>query len=303
MEKRVHEASALRGLFDEQWGYLRRLIKKHEIARRREKQKEERVSEAVETIIEGTDSRIRGAERYQRRLRSSARGLLYYINELVSRLPAAIEVNQASHANDPLVKAFFNDREEMRNLFSRNADVQHLFGSKPHKEQPEIFALLQLSGRGNPLMAGEVGPGNAPRAGKETYVEFHDHALIAPRTSERRVRKALQNILFESVVEYLREYMLLIRKGMLDRTIYETLPAKGKGIENPKNYLDVLEWLLSMPRDLIRLQRNMLEIDSNGIRLPADSVQTSRLLQLNEVEVGGEPPRMLAIVRYPSAEL
>ncbi len=303
MEKRVREASALRGLFDEQWGYLRSLIKKHEIVRRREKENEESVSEAVETIIEGTDNRIGGAERYRRRLRSSARGLLHYINELISRLPAAVEVNQTSIQTNPMVKALFKNCDGMRNLFCQNSDIQSLLDSQVHKDHPEIYALLQLSGSGRQLIAGEIEPRNGERAGQENYIDFHSHTLIAPQTSEDGVRKALQKILFECIVNYLSEYMQLIRDGKLDEALCKALPSDCKGIENPKIYLDILEWILSMPRDLIRLQSNMLEIDSKGIRLLAEAEYTNCQLWLNELEIGDKPPKVLTIVRYPTEEI
>ena len=303
VEKRVREASALRELFDEQWGYLRSLIKKHEIARRREKENEESISEAVETIIEGTGSRIGGAERYRRRLRSSARGLLHYINELISRLPAAIEVSQTSIQTNPLVKVLFKDCDGMRNLFCQNSDVQSLLDSRAPKGHPEIYALLQLSGSWGQLMAGEVEPRNGRPAGRENYIDFHGHTLIAPQISEDGVRKALQKILFEYIVNYLSEYMQLIRDGKLDEALHKSLPVDCKGIENPATYLDILEWILSMPRDLIRLQSNMLEIDSKGIRLPADMEYTNRQLWLNELEIGNNPPKVLTIVRYPTEEI
>lgn len=303
MERRVREASALRGLFDEQWGYLLNLINNYEIARRSEKDKEEKVTEAVETIIEGIDSRIRGAERYRRRLRSSARGLLNYINELVSRLPAAIAVNQTSIQSDPLVKAFFKDSDEMRNLFCCNNEVRTLIATLPNQEQSEIYALLQLSGRENLFMSGEIESARVEPAGQISYLEFRDHALIAPQTSESGVRKALQRILFECVVDYLREHMQLMRDGKLDEKVYKMLPNECKGTENPENYLDVLEWLLSMPRDLIRLQSNLLEIDNKGIKLPSDTEQPNHLLLLNEVEIGNKPPRLLTIIRCPKEEV
>ncbi|MCP5010395.1 MAG: hypothetical protein GY942_10485 [Aestuariibacter sp.] len=58
-----------------------------------------------------------------------------------------------------------------------------------------------------------------------------------------------------------------------------------------------------MPRDLIRLQSNMLEIDSKGIRLLAEADYTNCQLWLNELEIGDKPPTVLTMVRYPTEEI
>ena len=59
VNKRVAEAIALRGFFQDQWEHLQRLTSDWQNKKAREQEEAQRISSAVESIVEATDSRIR----------------------------------------------------------------------------------------------------------------------------------------------------------------------------------------------------------------------------------------------------
>ena len=71
IDRRIEEASALRQFFQEQWGVLQRLMGGDPELQVECKVRETRLTERVESIVDGTDVRMRGVSRYQKRLRQS----------------------------------------------------------------------------------------------------------------------------------------------------------------------------------------------------------------------------------------
>lgn len=302
LDRRVEEASALRELFHDQWLHLRRLLKRHELERLRWKRDQQRLCQAVEAIVEGTDSRMRGVNRYQKRLRNSARGLLSYIGQIVSELPPALDLCRNRFGTDPLTGCVFRNPEQIARLFSQGREIHSFFRDPAHRERKEVFALLFLSHREKNILGSELRGNLIVREVRQTQVEFGGYQLLAPSVSETLARKALKQTLFETSVAYLQGYMARLRHGLLDESERAELPERGEGVENPEIYLRVLEWLLSLPLDLIRIQSNLIMIDNMGIVFPTGADTAVRELQLKEVGIGRDPARVVTIVRYPRDE-
>ncbi len=303
MDRRVAEASALRELFHHQWLYLRRLIRRHELDRRRWKREQQQLCEAVETIVGGTDCRMRGIHHYQKRLRNSARGLINYIGHIISELPPALDLGHSRFNTGPVTSTVFRNHRQIATLFSQSRPIQTFFQEPENQHRKEVYALLFLSHREKSILGSELRGELILREVRQTQVVFGGYQLQAPSISETQVRNALKRSLFESSVEYLQGYMARMRHGLLDESEREELPEQGVGVDNPETYLRVLEWLLSLPLDLIKVQSNLVRIDDMGIVLPATSSVTVREVELKEVEVGNSPARVIAIVRYPRDEI
>ncbi|HHH38219.1 MAG TPA: hypothetical protein ENK50_01415 [Sedimenticola sp.] len=302
-ERRVAEASALRTLFHDHWIHLKRLLRRHELERQRWKREQQRLDSAVEVIVDGTDGRLRGVSRYQRRLRNSARGLLNYINQLVAELPHALDLSRQGFQSGPMAGSLLRGPAQAGELFVRNREVVDFFSDPAYRDRHEVFALLFLSRRERrtlgPELHGDLIVGDV----LHRCVEFGGHRLVAPTVSETRARQALKRILFETSVEYLQGYMARLRHGLLEAGERRDLPGQGEGIDNPETYLQVLEWLLSLPLDLVRIQSDLVRIDNMGILLPdGEDAATARELDLREIAVGRRPLGIVTVVRYPRSE-
>jgi hypothetical protein len=303
LNKRIAEASALREFFQEQWEYLQQLLEARQLNKLRQQGEAERLSSAVETIVEGTDIRLRAIANYQKRLRNSARELLDYIAGLVADMPPAVKVSQTAYSNDSLVNALFPSSEAMHRLFSQNLPLQNFFHDVENRQRQEVFALLFLvrteKNRFGAELRGEIILREVP----QTSVGFSGHQLFAPRASEEAARRALKKTLFESVIRQLKIQITQLRYGQTDEEKVAGAQNPQCNINNPEVYMEMLVEQLSLPKKLLNLQDKLLRVSKMGIKLPLDSTAPSNKVRFYEVEIEGEQSRVVTLVRYPRDEL
>lgn len=303
MNRRIPEASALREFFQEQWEYLQQLLE----ARQQDKQRRQReaagLRSAVETIVEGTDTRLRAIGNYQKRLRDSARILLEYIDGLVSDMPTAVELCQRSYSDNSLVNTVFSNSDAMHQLFSRSLSVQNFFNDVENLQHQEVFALLFMDRTERSILGAEMRGEIILKEVPQTSVSFSGHQLIAAQPSEDDARKVLKTTLFESVIHQLKQQITRLRHGQTEEEKLAGLEDPARNINNPEVYIKMLAEQLNLPQQLIRLQDNLLRVSKMGIKLPLDSTARSSEVRLQEVEIEGDNSRVVMLVRYPRAEL
>ena len=302
INKRIPEASALRGFFQEQWEHLQRLIDERRLNKRQQQREAKGVANAVESIVEGTDSRLRALGNYQKRLRKSARELLDYIEGLVADIPPAVEISQAAYANNSLVNTLFANSQAMHQLFSRSAPVQTYFDDVDNLQRQEMFALLFLNRLEKNILGAEIRGEILVKDVPQTSVSFSGHQLIAPQPTEEAARSALKRTLFESVILQLKQHITQLRYGQTDEEKLASVQNPQYNINNPEVYIEMLAEQLSLPKKLLNLQDNLLRVSKMGIRLPLGSTDPSSEIRLHEVTIKGENSRAVMLVCYPRAE-
>ena len=299
LNKRISEASALRVFFQEQWEHLQQLLEARESNRLRHRAEAKKLSSAVESIVEGTDTRLSAIGGYQKRLRQSARELLDYIEGLVADMPPAVQVNQAAYSSNSLVNALFQNTEAMHRLFSQSVPVQEFFRHPENRQQQEVFALLFLSRAEKDILGSEIRGEIILKDVPQTTVSFSGHQLIAPRATEEAARGALMKTLF-------RHLKIEIPRSRYGQTEEEKVAGAQNprcNLNNPEVYIGMLVEQLSLPQKLLNLQDNLLQVSKMGIKLSLDSNVPSNKVRLYEVEVEGNESRVVTLVRYPRDEL
>lgn len=303
MNKRISEASALRVFFQEQWEHLQQLLEARESNRLRHKAEAEKLSSAVESIVEGTDARLSAIGGYHKRLRQSARELLDYIEGLVADMPPALQVSQAAYSGNSLVNTLFQNTETMHQLFSQSVPVQEFFRHPENRQQQEVFALLFLSRAEKDILGSEIRGEIILKDVPQTTVSFSGHQLIAPRATEEAARGALMKTLFESVTRQLKIEITRSRYGQTEEEKVAGAQNPRCNLNNPEVYIGMLVEQLSLPQKLLNLQDNLLRVSKMGIKLSLDSNVPSNKVRLYEVEVEGNESRVVTLVRYPRDEL
>lgn len=303
VNQRKPEASILREFFQEQWEHLEQLLAGRRAQKNHQLIEENKLASVVESIVDGTDPRLRGVNRYHKQLRVSTRTLLDYTEQLVAKMPSALEVNQTSLLHDPLVRTFFEGREKMRRIFSQDAAIQVFFNAQENQYREEVFAVLFLGRKEANILGAEVRGDILLKDVMQTSVSFYGHRLAAPGAQEVDVRRSMTKILLESVIKHLREYITGLRYSLTDEEIADGLANPSKNINNPEVYLDMLSEQMNHPDQLLELQDDLLWVNSMGIRQQGGSQESSHMLRLCEVTVGGGLSRVVTLVRYPRCEL
>jgi len=303
LNKRIPEASALREFFQEQWEYLQQLLEARQLNKLQQQREAESLSSAVETIVDGTDIRLRAIGNYQKRLRKSAREFIDYIEALVAGMPPAVKVSQTAYSSNSLVNTLFASTEAMHRLFSQSSPVQNYFNVAENRQRQEVFALLFLNRTVKNIFGAELRGEIILREVAQTSVSFSGHQLIAPQATEDAARRALKKTLFEGVIQQLRLQITQLRYGQTDEEKVAGAQNPQSNINNPEVYMEMLVEQLRLPKKLIRLQDQLLRVSKMGIKLPLDSALPSNKVRLHEVEIDGEQARIVTLVRYPRDEL
>jgi len=299
--RRISEATALRKLFQEQWQQLRRRIQRHEALRRQERQASQELSTAVERVVAGTDSRMRAVSRYQKRLRHSTRCLLNYINESIHHLPAATVANRQTYYSDPFLTHLFGNYREMEQLFRESRLLQPLLNTSPGSRQRAAYALIACSEQEKTHFGCEMHGEMIVRDALQTTLSLSNHRILAVASSEIEVRQKLQTWLFEHVVAYLHDYMTRLHHNRLTSSERSELPGQGEGIDDPRRYLEVLEWLLSLPLELLRIHSQRLNLDRIGVIHDDVPGTDSEPVRLDQLIIGDHPTQVICLLRIDPA--
>ena len=296
-------ASSLRNLFDEQLSHIQLRLEAWEIRRDQELEKEAHISVAIENVVEGTDPRMRIVARHKEKLRVCVRKLLDYIEILVNDLPGAVDVNQHTFAIDPQVNALFVNKEEMRKHFSHSRDLQAFFLSDETGSCAEAYALLFLIRKEKTVLGMSRQEEMLLRDVRQVTVSFTGHRIVAACASEEEARNALEKILFDSVVEYVRIHMAHLSGANRLNKDEMLSPEYSGNLKDPEVYLNELVRVLDEPTRLLKLHETMLRISRLGIKLDEGTMENVNELQLQEVKVGERPTRIILLVRYPRSEM
>lgn len=302
-EQRDPQASALRELFREQWLHLLGRIVRFEKQRRTTDAATTGLSEAVERLVEGTDARLRLVGGYQKRLRRGARALLDYMDATLQSLSPVIDIDRAAFATDPLVSALFSSQKRLLSVISQNREIYNCLERIDAYESEHLFAIFTLAREDKTVFGSTLQGDLVVRDVKQTSAAFHSHRIVAAEGSETRIRAALKRVLFEAVVAYIRNHMTNLRHGRDVGSPQQDAAESRTSVENPWDYLEALERLLRLPRQLIRAQHNVLQIDSMGIVLPEDTNSSARRLAYSELTIGDNPAQIVCIARLPRREI
>ena len=294
------------------------------------------VLNAVESVVDGTDSKIRLVPGYRKKLQGTIRDSLEYADDLVNQIPLAIEVSSSTFTSDPYVNAFFTNVTDLQSIFSHSSEVQD-FMDAFHDSNARCCALLCMRRTEKTVMGIELSGNMLKKDVMQTAVSFSDHRVYSPAPSETETRQGLKNCLFQGLVTNALERIVQLRfashqlqnkRQMLDarlrrhkqqtrevnqdtRSIEET-SLKLKKIEKemlhaplltPQVMLEQVIDIFSKPDDFVQVRKLQLRLNKMGIKISDDSAQADNRLNLTEVIIGDNPPRVVTLAMFPRKEL
>ena len=303
LQRNTENAFACYEYFHNIWIQLQRLLQERREQKLQEERKFKKICGAVESIVEGTDVRLRGVCNYRNQLREGACGLLQHIEGIVDSLPHPIGIDDGTLASDPMVRALFCDTQTLQRLFFNNRHLQAFFESSEHAERDEVFALLFLRYREKTILGSEIHGEILMREVRQETCHFYGHRLVSPSPSEAAARIGMIITLFENVVRYIKNLMLEKKLALSKRQHHHSPLLMEQNLNNPEVYIRILVEQLSQPQRLITLQDNHVRMNGMGIKLPLHSDLPSNLLCLNQIQIGDRHPNVVRLIRYPKSGL
>ena len=294
------------------------------------------VLNTLENVVDGTDSKIRLVPGYKKKLQSSIHYSLEFADDLVNQIPMAIEVSSSTFTSDPYVNAFFTNVTDLQSIFSHSSEVQD-YMEDCHDNNVRCCALLCMHREEKTVMGVELSGNMLKKDVMQTAVSFSDHRVYSPAPSETETREGLKNCLFQGLVTNalerivqlrLASHQLQNRRQMLHarlrrhrqqtgkvsqgtRTIEKT-SLELKKIEEemlhaplltPQILLQQVMEVFSKPDDFVQIRKLQLRLNKMGIKISDKSAQADNKLNLTEVIIGNNPPRVVTLAMFPRKEL
>ena len=158
---------------------------------------------AIEHVVDEINPRIRAIGGYRKKLRPCVETTLSYCSDLVALVPESVEVSSKSWGRDPLVKAFFSGKEDLRRVFSHGKEVRDFFDQ--HTAVEHCYALLSMERKERTVLGMEMHGDVIRRDVKQTAVNFTDHRVVTPSSSELELRENLERRAFNNLIAYALE--------------------------------------------------------------------------------------------------
>jgi len=296
---------------------------------------------AIERLIDETDPRLRVVHNYHRLLHPAMESALNYIDGLVDKIPGPLDVCARAYSDDPRVKAFFANINDLHRVYSSSRQVGEFFDSLDNLDTPECHALLCMrKEEKHRFGVGLIGD-KVRKDVPQTLVSFGDHQILSPARDERSARRVLQDCLLSGLLKQARDplveerdlrdtaedrqrrvgsHLRALQRQLVahsDNTSLndEIIAAKQELLEIEQqldclqgeigsldDHLDRLVDGLERAPEQIQVEKCVLHLSNTHVLLDGQSEQQGFKVPLAEVKLGREPARVVSLTRYPRDE-
>ena len=150
------------------------------------------VLNTIESVVDGTDSKIRLVRGYRKKLGDIIQSSLEFSEDIVNRIPPPLEVSSSSFVSDPYVNAFFTNVADLQSVFSHSSEIQD-YMSEPHEDNTGCCALLCMRRTEKTVMGMQLSGDRLNRDVLQVAVNFSDHRVYSPAPSEPKARQGLKH--------------------------------------------------------------------------------------------------------------
>lgn len=289
-------------------------------------------AQEIEYVVDKTYDRLRFLSGYSQRLKGPVATTVRYIEALVARVPEAILCSRAAFSEDPRVNAFFADPDHLQEVFSRSAEVRERLAAAPAAE--ECWSLLCMKKEEHRQLGMSLVGDLVQKDVMQTTVNFVDHQLISPATSEAGARHSLKCCIFNGLLAHIhkrardekihivelenrRDFLAarLHRNGSGNggesrATLQRELDELGKTLarEIPRSVslasrLELVADILGNPAQYISGSLHPIHLSRMGVKLDGKRADDDNEVPLFEIRVASQGTRIGTLVRFPRAEL
>lgn len=160
------------------------------------------LEEDVENVVDGIEPKIRLVRGYQKKLQPAVTTARAYIDALVEKIPGPLQVSPKAFVSDPYVNAFFATPQEVRAVFSHSAELKAFFDQPSNADVDSACALLCMVEQEKDVLGMELAHGAIRRDVRQTVVNFSEHKVLSPATTEAEARRGLKNCIFSALVSH-----------------------------------------------------------------------------------------------------
>jgi hypothetical protein len=290
----------------------------------------------VERVVDGTDGKIRLVSGYRKKLKEAVGCAMEYTDEMVDQIPGAIEVSRSTFVSNPYVNAFFVNVSDLQEVFSHSSEVREYMEDISHLDSPQCCALLCMRKTEKTVMGVELSADTLKRDVQRTAVSFSEHQIYSPAPSEVETREGLKHCLFAGLITNALEHIVQLRltshrlrrerQLLLTRLrhcrrqhattkllseiadIHQRLSSIDEQLSRthvmtPGEALQQVKAVFSRPDSFVKFSKCSLRLDKMGFKIRENSRQACNQIDLTEVKIGDESPRVVTLATFPRDEL
>lgn len=292
----------------------------------------------VEQVVDATEPKIRMLRGYRERLEGAVAQALGYVDEMVSRIPGVLDINRANFMNDARVHAIFSSVDQLEDTFHQSDQLRDFLAEAGNRELKECYALVCMQKTERTIFGmGLDAQGQILRRDvRQTTVSFSDHQILTPGRSEGDARQALRDCMFQSLlttagermqacrarVEALRTELRRLQSrlsaqscqrrsevtDLADQGSIETQIAainaklEQSGCTTAEAWIGQILEVLTHPESALRLQQVHTRLNRLGIKIEGELGEEGEDIELAEVELGEQSPRVVVLAKFPRLE-
>lgn len=194
------------------------------------------VAEAIESVVEAVEPRIRLRAHYREKLDACVRRTIAHLRAVAKVPLEPIRLTRAGWAGDPRLNAFFATADDVPECLGRSRELRAFFSDPAHTEVQEAYALLGMKKVERTVYAPQLQGDSLRHDVAQVTVSFSDHRLIAPGTT-----------LAETRVEVGRRIIQRLAQVALARVIAVDMQASE--LQERKAYLGARLRMLRLAQD------------------------------------------------------
>ena len=294
------------------------------------------IAEAVETVVDIVDPRIRVLSRYNKRLRNAVDTAWRYLDNLTQNIPCELHLSKNSFAIDPRVRVLFAHLDSMLRLFDQSQSLKEFFVAHPHADIAYLFLCMDMKEktRFGVELDGEM----LKREVMQTAVTFTDHAILSPALIQQDAAQGVKCLGFSLLLKKVNQAIsqsgienrsLQDRKRQLTEEIRSLkIAANTAGTDNPlatasmeklqhelhdvEHYLAITRMeaespdhhmqcivdILQEPQKYLTIQRQSVSINNLGIKS-----EQGNTIEYAELEIPQLAKRVVMIVTVPKEDV
>jgi len=297
----------------------------------------------VESVVDSTDSKIRLVPGYKKRLQNIIQSSLEFSDDLVNQIPEAIEVSGSTFVSDPQVNAFFTNVTDLQSVFSHSSEIRDYMEDIHDddarccallcmRRSEKTVMGMELSGdmlkkdvRQTAISFSDhrvYSPAPSEPETREGLKNCLFQGLVTnalERITQLRLASHHLQSKHQMLHTRLRHYKQKIkdveqgtRAGVkiahgIEETGLEIRKIEEQMMDSPLLtplvMLEQVADVFSKPDEFVRARKLSLRLNKMGIKISDDSPQPANKLNLTEVIIGNELPRVVTLAIFPRKEL
>jgi hypothetical protein len=295
-----------------------------------------RVKSELEWIVEMVDPAIRCVPRYKKKLYDAIATSLEFADHVVAEIPGAIDVRRANFVSDPYVNAFFVNAQDLQMVFNRSSEIRE-FLDDCGNQAAGCYALLCMRKTEKTVFGVELEGDMLRHDVQQTAVNFSDHRIYSPCPTEAECRNGLKHCLVQGLGTHTLERIMRLKlsnhrlqqerhdlnmrlrrlgsRGETDTAVAREADAISRKLgqveqqslnsrlAGPEESLREVQNVFSSPDDYMRIQKTTLLLNWMCIKVDKHSEQPRNTVNLTEVSIGEDAPRVVTLVKFAGEEL